>query len=449
MNDLEVIRDFPKDFIFGTATSSYQIEGSMHGGCGLSHWDTFAKKENATFKGQDGGRACEHIFKWKQDLDLVRDAGFSAYRFSFSWPRIQPDGTGELNTKGISFYDELIDGMLERNLLPFATLYHWDLPEMLADKGGWQIKDTAERFADYSEIIVKKFGDRLYSTATINEPWCISWLSHYWGEHAPGLKSLAATAKSMHNILRAHGKSIEVMRSLGQENLGIVLNKTYVQPLNQSDENIVAANLYDDIHNLWFDEAIFKGRYPKKLLNIFGDHMPENYQNDMDLINQSLDWVGVNYYTRSIVKFDESEPNFKFSLVEGDLPKTDMGWEIFPNGLSNVLRRLNSDYSKRVPIHITENGMANAEKIKENDVDDKERIIFYLAHLKEIEALLGEIPIKSYFAWSLLDNYEWAFGYQKRFGLVYVDYDDLQRIPKASYKAFQKVLLNRHKGMNN
>ena len=449
MNDLEVIRDFPKDFIFGTATSSYQIEGSMHGGCGLSHWDTFAKKENTTFKGHDGSRACEHIFKWKEDLDLVRDAGFSAYRFSFSWPRIQPDGIGELNTKGISFYDELIDGMLERDLLPFATLYHWDLPETLADKGGWQIKSTAERFADYSEIIVKNFGDRLYSTATINEPWCVSWLSHYWGEHAPGLKSLAATAKSMHNILRAHGKSIEVMRSLGQKNLGIVLNKTYVQPLNQSDENIVAANLYDDIHNLWFDEAIFKGRYPKKLLNIFGDHMPENYQNDMDLVNQSLDWVGVNYYTRSIVKFDESEPNFKFSLVEGNLPKTDMGWEIFPKGLSNVLRRLNSDYSKRVPIHITENGMANAEKIKENDVDDKERIIFYLAHLKEIEALLGEIPIKSYFAWSLLDNYEWAFGYQKRFGLVYVDYDDLQRIPKASYKAFQKVLLNRHKGMNN
>ena len=381
--------------------------------------------------------------------DLVRDAGFSAYRFSFSWPRIQPDGTGRINSKGISFYDELIDGMLERNLLPFATLYHWDLPETLADKGGWQIKDTADRFGDYSQIITKNFGDRLYSTATINEPWCVSWLSHYWGEHAPGTKSLAATAKSMHNILLAHGKSIEVMHSLGQKNLGIVLNKTHVQPINQSEENISAANLYDDIHNLWFDESIFKGRYPQKLLNIFEAHMPENYQNDMGLINQSLDWVGVNYYTRSMVKFDENESNFKFSLVEGDLPKTDMGWEIFPNGLSNVLRRLNSDYSKGMPIHITENGMANAEKMKKNDVDDKERIIFYSAHLKEIEALLGEIPIKSYFAWSLLDNYEWAFGYQKRFGLVYVDYNDLKRIPKSSYKAFQKVLLGRHKSMNN
>ena len=444
MENLDIIRKFPKHFIFGVATSSYQIEGSKFGGCGLSHWDVFAKGEDNTFDGQDGSRACEHVFRWAEDLDLIQNAGFSAYRFSFSWPRVQPSGRGKVNPAGLDFYDKLIDGMLERQLLPFATLYHWDLPEQLGKSGGWQNREVAKWFADYSEIIVKKFGDRLHSMATINEPWCVSWLSHYWGEHAPGMRSLEATAKSMHNVLLAHGNAIEAMRASGQKNLGIVLNKTDIESASDSDKDIQAAQLYDEIHNLWFDDAIFRGRYPDLLLSKFEKYLPKRYNNDLAAISQALEWIGVNYYTRSIVKFDENDPTMNFALVSGDLPKTDMGWEISPNGLSKVLKRLHHEYTHKIPIHITENGMANLDKVEDGMINDRERISFLSKHLKEIKFLLNEIPIKSYFAWSLLDNFEWAFGYQKRFGLVYVDYQDQKRIPKASYEAFKKALLYRH-----
>ena len=443
MKNLKIINSFPSDFIFGTATSSYQIEGSGFGGCGLNHWDTFAKKPGAIFKGQDGRIACAHIIHLNKDLDLIKKCGFSAYRFSFSWPRLLPNGKGEINNEGISFYDKLIDGLLERELLPFATLYHWDLPKIFADNGGWQKRDTAYWFADYTDLVMKNFGDRLHSIATINEPWCSSWLSHYWGEHAPGIKSLEATAKSMHYILLAHAKSMEVMRGYHHQNLGIVLNKTYVQPFNSKKENTEAAELYNNIHNLWFDEAIFKGKYPELVLKIFNRYMPKNFLEDLKLISQKIDWLGVNYYTRSIIEKDPNEKYVKLKIVKGNLPKTDMGWEIFPEGLSLLLKSLVKNYTKDLPLHITENGMANNDLLNDGKIDDYERINFYAKHIQEIYNLLTYgLPLKSYFAWSLLDNFEWSYGYNKRFGLVHIDFENQNRTPKASWFEFKKNLTN-------
>jgi len=442
MTNLSIINSFPKDFIFGTATSSYQIEGTNYGSCGQSHWDSFAKKPNKTYSSQDGGVACAHYLKWDEDLDLVKKCGFSAYRFSFSWPRIFPEGKGFINKEGLSFYDRLLDGMLERELKPFGTLYHWDLPIYFAEKGGWINRDTPNYFSDYTDLIMEKFGDRLYSIATINEPWCASWLSYYLGEHAPGIKDLSAAAKSMHFILLAHGKALEVIRSHNHKNAGIVLNKAYVTTKDDNEQNNIAAELYNSIHNDWFDSAIFNGEYPENVLDLFGEHIPENYQKDLEVISQPIDWIGINYYTRAIVKYDKKIKDIRLVLLKGPLEKTDMGWEVFPEGLSKVIQSMIEKYSLNLPIHITENGMANKDEIVNETINDDERISFYYSHINEVKKLIDKkIPIKSYFAWSLLDNFEWAFGYSKRFGLVHVDFDTQIRTPKKSWYEFQSYLL--------
>ena len=443
MSNLEIIKKFPKSFIFGTATSSYQIEGQKFGGCGLSNWDTFAKKKGKTFKGHDGSIACAHILNFKKDLDLVKECGLSSYRFSFSWPRIYPNQNGKINSLGLEFYDKLLDTLLEKNLLPFATFYHWDLPKYLDDKGGWTKLDTVKRFSEFSNLIMDKYGKRIHSIATINEPWCVSWLSYYWGEHAPGIRNIAATAKSMHNILLAHGNAVEIARDYGHKNVGIVLNKTDVIPHTNKEEDTFAAKIYDEIHNTWFDEAIFKGQYPINLLNILMPYMPENYSDDLKIISKKIDWIGINYYTRTIVKKDNNEKYFGFKTLKGKLPKTDMGWEIFPEGLTNVINKFTENYCKSIPIYITENGMAHDDAIHKGIINDQERISFYKKHLIELNNLIKKgVLLKGFFAWSLLDNFEWAYGYSKRFGLIYVDFKTQKRVPKNSWFEFKKYLKN-------
>ena len=441
MSNLEIIKTFPKNFIFGTATSSYQIEGQKFGGCGLSNWDTFAKKKGKTYKGHNGSIACAHIPNFEKDLNLVKECGLTAYRFSFSWRRLYLNNDGKINNLGFDFYDKLLDSLLEKNLLPFATFYHWDLPKYLDDKGGWTNLDTVKRFSEFSDLIMDKYGKRIHSIATINEPWCVSWLSYYWGEHAPGIKNIAATAKSMHNILLAHGNGVKIARDYGHKNVGIVLNKTHVIPQSNKEEDAFAAKIYDEIHNTWFDEAIFKGKYPINLLNILRPYMPKNYSNDLKIISKKIDWIGVNYYTRTIVKKDNNEKYFGFKALKGNLPKTDMGWEIYPEGLTEVIMKLIKNYSKKTPIYITENGMAHKETFENGKVVDIERINFYEKHLKEVKQLLNKgVPLRGFFAWSLLDNFEWACGYSKRFGLIYVDFESLKRTPKSSWFEFKKVL---------
>ena len=441
MVDLKIINKFPDDFTFGVATSSYQIEGNSFGKSGLSHWDTFSQIEGKVYNKQNGYIACAHVANYKEDIKLISNAGFSAYRFSFSWPRVLPEGKGTINKDGISFYDKLIDELLENNLKTYSTLYHWDLPEIFMSKGGWKNRDTTKWFADFTDIIMRRFSDRLDSIATINEPWCVSWLSHYLGEHAPGERSIESGIKTMHMILVAHSEAMQVIRSHNYKNAGIVLNKQLVQPFDDKPETLKVTNLADEIHNLWFDEAIFNGVYPSQTLDLFSQYMPKNYEKDLAKISQPLDWVGINYYTRSLIKIDLSESFLGYKSVNGDLDITDMGWEIFPNGLRILIERLHKEYSKKIPIYVTENGMANNDVFKDGKIDDSKRIKFYSDHLIECLKLLeNEIPLKGYFAWSLLDNFEWAFGYSKRFGLVYVDFDNLTRVPKLSWEEFRRYL---------
>ncbi|SFZ86183.1 beta-glucosidase [Devosia enhydra] len=425
---------FGSGFIFGTATSSYQIEGGQADGRGPSIWDSFSMTPGNVRGAESGVIACDHYNRWEEDLDLIRDAGFDAYRFSFAWPRIMPDGRGAVNAAGLAFYDRLIDGMLARGLKPFATLYHWDLPSALQDMGGWTNRDIAGWFADYAQIIGHHFGDRLHATATINEPWCVAFLSHFLGKHAPGLRDVRAAARAMHHVLLAHGTAVGALRGEGVKNLGIVLNLEATEPRSGSDADRKAAELGDGIFNRWYLDGLFKGRYPADVLAMLGPHMPENHAGDMAITGAPLDWLGINYYTRSLYYSDPAVPVLGFSQERGGLAKSDLGWEIYPEGLTTLVTRVARDYTK-LPLYITENGMS--------ETDDRRRVDFYDQHLGAcLDVIRAGVDLRGYFAWSLLDNFEWAEGYASRFGLVEVDYETQKRTPKGSYRAFQGLLHN-------
>ena len=433
---------FPEGFLFGAATAAYQIEGSAYGGCGASHWDTFAATPGTVANGDNGSVACDSYHRWQEDLDLLAGGNFDAYRFSTSWARVLPEGRGTPNPAGLDYYDRLVDGALARGLKPLATLYHWDLPAALADLGGWRNRDVADWFADYAEVVLDRIGDRLWGVGTINEPWCVAWLSHFLGIHAPGLRDIRAAAHAMHNVLLAHGRAMERMRARGQANLGIVLNLEDTQAADDGAAAKAAAARQDAISNRWFLEAVFKGSYPAEAFDGLAPHMPAGWQDDMATISQPLDWIGINYYTRSLVGeggglWPATAP------VEGPLAKTAMGWEIYPEGLTHVLTRT-AGYAGKVPIYVTENGMAAPDRVQDGAVTDADRIAFIDAHLGAVKAAIDAgAPVKGYFAWSLLDNFEWAAGYAKRFGIVRVDFDSLDRHPKASYHALTQALARR------
>ena len=429
--------DFPEGFLFGAATAAYQIEGSQFGGCGPCHWDTFAATPGNVKRAEDGATACDHFHNWPADLDLLRAANMDAYRFSTSWARVMPDGV-TVNPEGVAFYDRLVDGMLERGLKPFQTLYHWELPSALADKGGWTNRDTPHRFADFAETITRTLGDRVASIATINEPWCVAWLSHFIGAHAPGLRDIRAAARAMHHICLAHGLAVDRLRCMGQPNLGIVLNFDYAQPASDSPEDLRAAACADGIFNRWYIEGITRQTYPDIILEGLAPHMPAHWQDDMAVIGQPLDWLGVNYYTRHIHAAANGTPWPAICDVPGPLPKTQMGWEIYPDGLHHFLTRMARDYVGDLPLYVTENGMANPDL---PDLPDQVREDFLFAHLAATKRAIADgANVKGFFYWSLLDNYEWAEGYEKRFGLVHVDFETLKRTPKTSYHALARAL---------
>jgi beta-glucosidase len=432
--------NFPEGFLFGAATAAYQIEGTGFGGCGPCHWDSFAVTPGNVVRAEDGRRACDHFHRWPEDLDLLRAAQMDAYRFSTSWARVMPDGVN-INPEGLDFYDKLVDGMLARGLKPFQTLYHWELPSAMADKGGWANRDTAFRFADFAEAITARLGDRVEAIATINEPWCVAWLSHFMGIHAPGLRDIRAAARAMHHILLAHGAAVERLRGMGQRNLGIVLNFDHTDPASGSAADLGAAATWDAIFNRWFIEGIANKSYPDEALAGLSSHLPEGWQDDMALIGQKIDFLGVNYYTRHTIAHAPGTPWPSIRDVPGDLPKTQMGWEIYPAGLEGFLTRMARDYVGDLPIYVTENGMANADVLDDGKVDDRVREEYLFAHLAATERAIAKgANVKGFFYWSLLDNYEWAEGYEKRFGLVHVDFDTLQRTPKASYHALARAI---------
>jgi beta-glucosidase len=432
--------DFPDGFIFGAATAAYQIEGSSFGGAGPSHWDTFAATPGNVVNAETGAVACDHYHRYEEDLDLVRAGGFDAYRFSTSWARVMPDGR-TVNPEGLDYYDRLADAMRERGLKPYLTLYHWELPAALSDLGGWRNRDVAAWFADYTDAVISRIGDRMEAVATINEPWCVAWLSHFLGIHAPGLRDIRAAARAMHHVLLAHARSMEAMRAAGQSNLGIVLNFEHANPASDKPEDIAAAKRQDGYYNRWFIQAITQKSYPEDILEGFAGHMPDGFEKDLDAIGQPIDWLGVNYYTRSNIADNPDKPWPSVKSVTGPLPKTDMGWEIYPDGLHATLTRLARDYTKDMPIIVTENGMAWDDRVVNGRVDDSERVAYFDTHLAAVRRAIEDgAPVRGYFGWSLLDNYEWALGYGKRFGMVHVDYETQVRTPKASFEAFRQAI---------
>lgn len=432
--------DFPEGFLFGTATSSYQIEGHGFGGAGRTQWDDFAATPGNVVRAEHGNLACDHFHRYENDFNLVRDAGFDCYRFSTSWARVMPEGRGPVNQEGLDYYDRLTDAMLERDIKPCATLYHWELPSPLQDMGGWRNPDIAEWFADYTRVIMSRIGDRMYSVAPINEPWCVAWLSHFLGHHAPGLRDIRATARAMHHVLVAHGRAIQTMRDLNMTNLGAVFNFEWANPADDSDASRAAADLYDGYYNRWFMGGVFQGAYPENVLKGLEPHLPSNWHDDFATIQSPVDWCGLNYYTRKNIAADDSAwPSLKEVL--GPLPKTQMDWEIYPEGLYHFLTRTARDYTGDLPLFVTENGMASADVLRDGRVEDPDRTAYLNVHLEQVKRAIADgAPVNGYFIWSLLDNYEWALGYEKRFGLVHVDFDTLERTPKASYHALCAAL---------
>ncbi|MCL6650840.1 beta-galactosidase [Agrobacterium rubi] len=425
--------DMGSDFVFGVAMAAHQIEGGQTDGRGSSIWDTFSATPQNIKNADNGTIACDHYHRWAEDLDLIRDGGFDAYRFSFAWSRLIPEGTCVLNRAGFDFYDRLIDGMLERGIKPFATLYHWDLPSTLQDRGGWMNRDTAMAFADYAAQVSRHFGDRLESIATFNEPWCVTVLSHYLGIHAPGYRDVRATARAMHHVLLAHGLGITAMREEGvKDKLGIVVNMEKAEPFSQSPQDIEAAALGDDLFNRFFLDGVVKGTYPERVTNILEPYLPAKWHEDMKSISPTIDWIGINYYTRSLYKHDDRVPVFPFTQSRGDLEKSDVGWEVYPQALTEFLMRASNDYPG-LPIYVTENGMS--------ETDESKRIAFFDKHFGAIrDAQAQGADVRGHIAWTLIDNFEWAEGYEPKFGIVGMDPVTLDRLPKESYRAFQKML---------
>ena len=425
--------DFPAGFVFGVATSSYQIEGAIQeDGRGVSIWDTFCREPGRISDGSSGDVACDHYHRWPQDLDLIRDLGVDAYRFSVAWPRIQPTGSGAVNAAGLDFYERLVDGMLSRGLKPYATLYHWDLPQPLQDAGGWDHRDTAFRFAEYARVVAERLGERVVSYATLNEPWCSSILSYQIGEHAPGLRDRRAALSAAHHLLLGHGLAIRELRSVvpGAE-LGIVLNLNPAYAASGSAEDRAAATRVDGEFNRWFLEPLLVGEYPREVWQAYGADVPDVQQGDLETIRQPLDFMGVNYYSRSYVSVGGQKP-------EG-ASYTAMDWEVYPQGLTDLLVRLKRDYPLP-PIFVTENGAAFLDTLNGDSVNDAARAAYFQLHLEAVrQATEQGVDVRGYFAWSLMDNFEWAHGYSKRFGLVYVDYGDQRRVLKDSGKWYQAL----------
>ncbi|PKI13890.1 beta-glucosidase [Colwellia sp. 12G3] len=429
-----------KDFLFGVATASFQIEGGIAQRLPCI-WDSFCADEGNIADNSNGDIACDHYHLWKNDIAMIKSLNVDAYRLSISWGRvINQDGSP--NNEGITFYINLLDELKAANIKAFVTLYHWDLPQHLEDKGGWLNRETAYKFQEYTEIVVKAFGDRVHSYATLNEPFCSAYLGYEIGIHAPGIKGKQFGKKAAHHLLLAHGLAMQVLKKHSPNTLnGIVLNFTPCYPLSENLADINAAKYADDYFNQWYIKPIIDGQYPEILSQLPVSHHPEIHQGDLQIISHPIDYLGVNYYSRAVYQADEKDI---FSEVEPkNVPLTDMGWEIYPQGFTDLLVSLNKTYTLP-PVYITENGAAMPDTIENDIVDDQHRINYYNSHLNAVDmAIKAGVDIRGYFAWSLMDNFEWALGYMKRFGIVYVDYQTQKRTIKASGYAYRDFINQR------
>lgn len=456
---------FPGDFMWGAATAAYQIEGAAdRDGRGQSIWDVFTRKPGAVRNGDTGDIACSHYDRMEEDLDLMAQLGLRAYRFSISWPRVQPDGAGKVNSAGLDFYRRLIDGLFARGIAAVATLYHWDLPEPLEDKGGWTVRDTAMRFADYAALVGGALGGGVDRWITLNEPWCSAWLGYGRGLHAPGRKDVSAALSSTHHLLLGHGLAVAALRAKGPTPIGITLNLTTALAASDHPDDLEAARRADGQANRLYLDAILRGSYPADVISHYAPYrggLDVALQQDAEVIATPIDFLGVNYYTSMVVadpgRLDLARAaGFNVGRLESDpvmddlraqqvrrpsLERTAMGWEVDPCAFTEMLVRLDQEYSAP-PIYITENGAACDDYVgPDGAVNDNARIAYLHDHIEAVREAIGRgVDVRGYFAWSLMDNFEWSFGYSRRFGLVWVDYPSGQRVPKASFSWYRSVI---------
>jgi len=432
----------PRDFIWGAATASYQIEGAAHeDGRGESVWDRFCATPGKVRNGDDGGVACDFYHRYRDDIALMRELGLDAFRFSIAWPRILPEGRGRVNEKGLDFYDRLVDELLGSGITPFVTLFHWDTPQTIEDAGGWPSRDTVEAFCQYVEAVAGRLGDRVTRWITHNEPWVVSWVGHAWGHHAPGRKSDPDALATAHHLLLTHGRAVDILRRLspGSE-VGITLNLDHPYPATDDEADAAAARWVDGLHNRWFLDPIFLARYPADMAEEWAPIMPTIHDGDLETIAAPIDFLGINNYTSPLVAADDNGGRSQIVRRQG-VEHTDMGWEIVPDGLHDLLVRVHRDYEPRA-IYVTENGAAFPDvRGHDGSVADPERQGYFESYIDAAARAVGDgVPLRGYFAWSLLDNFEWAWGYWKRFGLVYIDYPTLERVPKGSFYWYRDLI---------
>ena len=429
------------DFVLGTATASYQIEGAVaEDGRLPSIWDSFSAQPGKVLHGDTGEVACDHYHRWAADLDLISELGLGAYRLSIAWPRVM-DAAGRPNQKGLDFYRRVLTRLKEKGIQSLVTLYHWDLPQHLEDRGGWLNRDTAYRFAEYADLVSREFAGLVDQWATLNEPWCSAFLGYGNGHHAPGLANLRYAAQAMHHLLLGHGLAVPVLRANDPKaKVGIVVNVTAASPASDSAADVDAAHLALTMSNQWVLDPLHKGVYPADLFRLWPGAEPLVLEGDMAKISQPLDFLGINYYFRIFVKADG-----RGGYAEVPWPgveRTQMGWEVYPQGLRDLLIDFNGRY-KLPPIYITENGMSSADEVVDGRVHDSQRIRFLESHLLAVnEAIEAGVKVNGYFIWSLMDNFEWAFGYERRFGITHVNYATQVRTFKDSalaVKAFLKA----------
>ncbi len=458
-------RRFPESFVFGAATAAYQIEGaSATDGRTPSIWDTFSERPGAVVGGHTGHIAVDHYHRYRDDVALMREMGLSAYRFSVSWPRVQPAGSGPANPAGLDFYRRLVDELLAAGIEPWLTLYHWDLPQPIEDAGGWPERDTAARFADYAAIVHRALGDRVRHFTTLNEPWCSGFLGYASGDHAPGRREPAAAIRAVHHLLLGHGLAVDAMRAQGRDTqVGITLNLYATSPASQRPEDLEAARRIDGLGNRFFLDPVLLGQYPQDVIADLAPVTDFSHVRDGDLaaISRPLSMLGINYYSRHTLAAPEPGPDGRIDwrgpdpkgpnvgseavrFVSRGVPVTAMDWEIDAPGLTEVLARVAAEYPS-VPLYVTENGAAFHDEVTpDGTVNDPERCSYFEAHLRACqEAIAAGVPLGGYFAWSLMDNFEWAWGYTRRFGLFYVDFVDQRRIPKASARWYTSVIAQR------
>ncbi|MBZ0308314.1 MAG: beta-glucosidase [Anaerolineae bacterium] len=436
---------FSKDFLWGAATASYQIEGSdLTNGRGECIWYRFSHTPGLVANGDTGDVACDHYHRYREDVALMKEIGLKAYRFSTSWPRVLPGGIGKINPLGMDFYNRLVDELLEAGIRPFLTLYHWDLPQALQDKGGWENPDSVKWFAEYAQIMTRALGDRVKDWTTLNEPFVVAFVGNLFGTHAPGKRDARAAYHVAHHLLLAHGVAVPVIRHhVPDARVGITLDLGYFESLTQEEADEQAAYREDGFKNRWFLDPVFKGVYPADIVAWLGDTLQSIDLDAVKTASVPLDFLGINYYTRHLLVADmDGWLHSRVVRPEGS-QFTAMDWEIYPDGLRKLLVRVDQEYAPPV-IYVTENGAAFDDPPPTNGVvDDPQRAAYLQEHFAAAaQAIEQGVPLQGYFVWSLLDNFEWAEGYNKRFGIIHIDYTTQQRTFKKSARYYQQLIAN-------